>query len=111
MFLRRNPEVTKKIYLTFGCDGLSFWKALRALKNAGTSVLDSQQIYYDHISPHQGLNGKTPERPAGLGFGREQVGIAHQEAKGKRKTLELPTGIRELTPSLSYQNRVALGWT
>jgi hypothetical protein len=33
MFLRRNSEVSRKLYLRFGSDGLSCWKALRALAN------------------------------------------------------------------------------
>jgi hypothetical protein len=41
-------------------------KVMRALKTTDTSVLDGQRIYYNHIRPHQGLNGKTPAEVAGL---------------------------------------------
>ena len=41
-------------------------KVMRALKNTDTSVLDGQRIYYNHIRPHQGLNGKTPAEIAGI---------------------------------------------
>jgi len=41
-------------------------KVMRALKNSDTAILDGQRIYYNHIRPHQGLNGKTPAQAAGL---------------------------------------------
>jgi transposase-like protein/DNA-directed RNA polymerase subunit M/transcription elongation factor TFIIS len=41
-------------------------KVMRALKNNDTAILDGQRIYYNHIRPHQGLNGKTPAEAAGL---------------------------------------------
>jgi putative transposase len=40
-------------------------KVMRALKNTDT-VLDGQRVYYNHIRPHQGLDGKTPAEAAGL---------------------------------------------
>jgi hypothetical protein len=39
---------------------------MRALKNNDTAILDGQRVYYNHIRPHQGLNGKTPAEVAGL---------------------------------------------
>jgi hypothetical protein len=33
MFLKRNPDVSRKVYLRFHMDGLSSWKALRVLAN------------------------------------------------------------------------------
>jgi hypothetical protein len=39
---------------------------MRAMKNTDTAILDGQRIYYNHIRPHQGLNGKTPAQAAGL---------------------------------------------
>jgi hypothetical protein len=39
---------------------------MRAVKNIDTAILDGQRIYYNHIRPHQGLNGKTPAQAAGL---------------------------------------------
>jgi transposase InsO family protein len=49
-------------------------KVMRALKNSATAILDGQRIYYNHIRPHQGLNGKTPAQAAGLEleFGRNR---------------------------------------
>jgi transposase-like protein/DNA-directed RNA polymerase subunit M/transcription elongation factor TFIIS len=41
-------------------------KVMRALKNTDTAILDGQRIYYNHIRPHQALNGKTPAESAGL---------------------------------------------
>jgi transposase InsO family protein len=41
-------------------------KVMRVLKNTDTPVLDGQRIYYNHIRPHQGLNGKIPAQAAGL---------------------------------------------
>jgi putative transposase len=41
-------------------------KVMRALKHTDTSVLKGQRIYYNHIRPHQGLNGKTPAQAAGF---------------------------------------------
>jgi transposase-like protein len=42
-------------------------KVMRALKNSDTAILDGQRIYYNHIRPHQALNGKTPAEAAGIG--------------------------------------------
>jgi hypothetical protein len=39
---------------------------MRAVKNTDTAILDGQRIYYNHIRPHQALNGKTPAQAAGL---------------------------------------------
>ena len=39
---------------------------MRNLKNTDTAILDGQRVYYNHIRPHQGLNGKTPAQAAGL---------------------------------------------
>ena len=47
-------------------------KVMRALKNNDTAILDGQRIYYNHIRPHQGLNGKTPAQAAGLELGSER---------------------------------------
>jgi transposase-like protein/DNA-directed RNA polymerase subunit M/transcription elongation factor TFIIS len=41
-------------------------KVMRALKTANAATLDGQRVYYNHIRPHQGLNGKTPAQAAGL---------------------------------------------
>jgi hypothetical protein len=34
-----------------------------------SATLDGQRVYYNHIRPHQGLNGKTPAQAAGLELG------------------------------------------
>ena len=39
---------------------------MRALKTTGTAVLDGQRVYYNHIRPYQGLNGKTLAEAAKL---------------------------------------------
>jgi hypothetical protein len=39
---------------------------MRTMKNTDTAILDGQRIYYNHIRPHQALNGKTPAEAAGL---------------------------------------------
>jgi transposase InsO family protein len=41
-------------------------KVTRNLKKTDTPILDGQRIYYNHIRPHQALNGKTPAQAAGL---------------------------------------------
>jgi len=41
-------------------------KVMRALRTLDSAALDGQRIYYNHIRPHQGLNGKTPAQAAGL---------------------------------------------
>jgi transposase InsO family protein len=41
-------------------------KVMRALKTTDTATLDGQRVYYNHIRPHQGLDGKTPAQAAGL---------------------------------------------
>jgi len=41
-------------------------KVMRALRTLESATLDGQRIYYNHIRPHQALNGKTPAEAAGL---------------------------------------------
>jgi hypothetical protein len=41
-------------------------KVMRALRTLESATLDGQRIYYNHIRPHQALNGKTPAQAAGL---------------------------------------------
>jgi len=41
-------------------------KVMRGLKTEETSIVPMQDIYYNHIRPHQGLEGKTPAEKAGL---------------------------------------------
>jgi hypothetical protein len=44
-------------------------KVMRALRTLESATLDGQRIYYNHIRPHQALNGKTPAEAAGLELG------------------------------------------
>jgi hypothetical protein len=41
---------------------------MRGLKNEETPIIPMQNIYYNHVRPHQGLEGKTPAEKAGLGI-------------------------------------------
>jgi len=41
-------------------------KVMRGMKKTNTVILDGQRVYYNHIRPHQALNGKTPAQAAGL---------------------------------------------
>jgi transposase InsO family protein len=41
-------------------------KVMRGIKMPDTATLDGQRVYYNHIRPHQGLNGKTPAQAAGI---------------------------------------------
>ena len=41
-------------------------KVMRGMKKTDTVILDGQRVYYNHIRPHQALNGKTPAQAAGL---------------------------------------------
>ena len=41
-------------------------KVMRAIKKPDSPMIEGQRIYYNHIRPHQGLNGKTPAEAAGL---------------------------------------------
>jgi transposase InsO family protein len=41
-------------------------KVMRGLKKTDTATLDGQRVYYNHMRPHQSLNGKTPAQAAGL---------------------------------------------
>jgi hypothetical protein len=41
-------------------------EVMRALRTLESATLDGQRVYYNHIRPHQGLNGKTPAQAAGL---------------------------------------------
>ena len=41
-------------------------KVMRAIKKPDSPMIEGQRIYYNHIRPHQALNGKTPAEAAGL---------------------------------------------
>jgi hypothetical protein len=40
---------------------------MRAIKKPDSPIIEGQRMYYNHIRPHQGLNGKTPAEAAGIG--------------------------------------------
>lgn len=42
-------------------------KVMRGLKTAKTPIIPMQDIYYNHVRPHQALDGKTPAEEAGVG--------------------------------------------
>lgn len=42
-------------------------KVMRGLKTDETPIVPMQDIYYNHVRPHQGLEGKTPAEKAGIG--------------------------------------------
>ena len=52
-------------------------KVMRSIKKPNSSIIEGQRIYYNHIRPHQALNGKTPAEACGMGI------------KGKNKWLAL----------------------
>jgi len=41
-------------------------KVMRAVKRPDSAILDGQRIYYNHIRPHQALDGKTPAEACGI---------------------------------------------
>ena len=41
-------------------------KVMRAIKKPDSAIIEGQRIYYNHIRPHQALNGKTPAEAAGI---------------------------------------------
>ena len=43
-------------------------KVMRGLKTEETPIVPLQDIYYNHIRPHQALDGKTPAETAGMGI-------------------------------------------
>jgi len=46
-------------------------KVTRGLKVDETPIIPMNQIYYNFIRPHEGLNGKTPAEAAGIGINGE----------------------------------------
>jgi transposase-like protein/DNA-directed RNA polymerase subunit M/transcription elongation factor TFIIS len=44
-------------------------KVMRGIKKPDSAIIKGQRVYYNHIRPHQGLNGKTPGQAAGLELG------------------------------------------
>ncbi len=42
-------------------------KVMRGLKEDDTPIIPMNQIYYNFIRPHMGLDGSTPAEMAGIG--------------------------------------------
>jgi transposase InsO family protein len=68
-------------------------KVMRNLKNTDTPILDGQRIYYNHIRPHQGLEGKTPAEAAGMDLQLE--GNKWEAIIKKASSTKLPNEARE----------------
>jgi transposase-like protein len=75
-------------------------KVMRNLKNTDTPILDGQRIYYNHIRPHQVLNGKTPAQAAGLelDLGPNKWESLIKQAKANETPLKLTRRNPELNP-------------
>jgi len=60
-------------------------KVMRGLKEDNTPILPMNQIYYNFIRPHMGLNGLTPAEMAGVGISGENkwLGLIQRASKGK----------------------------
>ena len=41
-------------------------KVMRGIKKPNSAIIEGQRIYYNHIRPHQALNGKTPAEACGI---------------------------------------------
>ena len=44
-------------------------KIMRGIKVDDTPIIPMNQIYYNFVRPHMGLDGKTPAEAAGIGIG------------------------------------------
>ena len=59
---------------------------MRAIKKPNSAIIEGQRIYYNHIRPHQALNGKTPAEAAGIATEGENKWLTLiQNASRKRK--------------------------
>lgn len=43
-------------------------KIMRGIKVDDTPIIPMNQIYYNFVRPHMGLNGKTPAEAEGIGI-------------------------------------------
>jgi len=41
-------------------------KVMRAIKKPDSPIIEGQRVYYNHIRPHQALNGQTPAEACGI---------------------------------------------
>ncbi len=46
-------------------------KIMRGIKVDDTPIIPMNQIYYNFVRPHMGLNGATPAEAAGIGIDGE----------------------------------------
>lgn len=63
----------------------------RGIKTTNTAILDGQRMYYNHIRPHQALNGKTPAEAAGINLeleGNKWEAIIHRASKNCKESFD-----------------------
>ena len=68
-------------------------KVMRGMKTDETPIVPMQDIYYNNVRPHQGLNGSTPAEEAGLGISDQNrwLGLIEKTmTKEKGKTIIRP---------------------
>jgi transposase-like protein len=60
-------------------------KVMRGLKNEETPIIPMQDIYYNYVRSHQGLEGKTPAEKAGIGIEEQNkwLGLIKKASKSK----------------------------
>ena len=66
-------------------------KVMCALRTLESATLDGQRIYYNHIRPHQALNGKTPAEAAGINLeleGNKWEAIIHRASKNCKDSFD-----------------------
>lgn len=56
-------------------------KVTRGLKVVDTPIIPMNQIYYNFVRPHQGLNGKTPAQMAGIAVDDGWLGLIKRSVK------------------------------
>jgi hypothetical protein len=66
-------------------------KVMRAIKKPDSAMTEGQRIYYNHIRPHQALNGKTPAEAAGI----DQAVEGNRWESMIKKAVEVRQGLTE----------------
>ena len=61
-------------------------KVMRGLKTEETPIIPMQDIYYNHVRPHQALDGKTPAQKAGIGIEDQNKWLGLIEKSLKQST-------------------------
>ncbi len=59
-------------------------KIMRGIKVDDTPIIPMNQIYYNFVRPHMGLNGSTPAEAAGIGIEDENRWMGLLERSTKR---------------------------